>query len=322
MFKKLNQILLKEVDNDGQLKSFKSLCECKNMDVLSIVKITESRYFFRKTEHYNHTEFTLQDILQDMDTMDSGGFRRYSVAAVDLKKKWQAKSGMKLVVPFVEAEQSLEGGGTMVTTEIKLECVTAGLQKVDSMFDKSTINKDHILFKIMKKDKRILGLGVVYEVMKNENPVKLEQENKGAVAAKIASSDPLGCVQMEGHGSFETENRLKLDAGCVLGFKVHPLSLDRIKSPPMTFPGPIPCRILGQVSTIPGQSIKVKDDNDDKPSGQSIKVKDDNDDKPSGVEDHCYPIQGLEDRRYPIQGLEDRRYPIQGVEDHHYPIQG
>ncbi|XP_035259671.1 uncharacterized protein LOC118220133 isoform X1 [Anguilla anguilla] len=223
MFKKLTRILLEEVDNSGELKSISSVYESMRLDVLSVLKIVESKKFFIfKTESYRPTGFKLQDLLQGMDTVDFGGCHQDSIATVDIKQKWEGNAGMKSTSSIPKTEINCQVDITGSTTEIKLESMSMSRSKLQN----SKIDERHILFKDMKENKKILGLGVVYEVMKNKNPMILEQTTKGEGSAKILV---INVASMEAGGKVECKQQLKLDAGCVLGFKVHPLYLKTTK---------------------------------------------------------------------------------------------
>lgn len=225
MFKKLTRILLEEVDDNGELKSLSSVYESMRLDVLSVLKIVESRqFFFLKTERYHPTGVKLRELLQGMDTVDFGGCHQDSIATVDIKQKWEGNAGMKITSSIQKTEINCQVHSTGSTTEIKLESMSMSRSKLQN----SKIDESHFLFQEMKKNKRILGLGVVYEVMKNKNPVILEQATKGEGSAKILV---INVASMEAGGKVDCKQQLKLDAGCVLGFKVHPLYLKTTKDP-------------------------------------------------------------------------------------------
>ncbi|XP_064177428.1 uncharacterized protein LOC135247648 isoform X2 [Anguilla rostrata] len=226
MFKKLTRILLEEVDNSGELKSLSSVYESMRLDVLSVLKIVESKkFFFLKTESYHPTGFKLRDLLQAKDTVDFGGCHQDSIATVDIKQKWEGNAGMKSTSSIPKTEINCQVDITGSTTEIKLESMSMSRSKLQN----SKIDESHFLFQEMKENKKILGLGVVYEVMKNKNPMILKQTTKGEGSAKILV---INVASMEAGGKVDCKQQLKLDAGCVLGFKVHPLYLKTTKGMP------------------------------------------------------------------------------------------
>ncbi|KAJ8365116.1 hypothetical protein SKAU_G00139470, partial [Synaphobranchus kaupii] len=227
MFKKVTQIILKLVDDDGELQSVTSAYESMCLDALSIVKIVDSRkWFFWKMVRYLPTGVKLQD-LQGMDTVDFGECRQHSIGAVDITNEWQRNAGIKFAVSTIgKAEANCQSHDTVSAREIKL--VSESHCELRRKLQNRTVDEGHFLFQEMKRNERILDLGVVYEVMKNENALTLEQATKREGSAKLSATD---IASVDAGCKVDGKQQLKLDAGCVLGFKVHPLNLKTQKDP-------------------------------------------------------------------------------------------
>ncbi|KAJ8264644.1 hypothetical protein GJAV_G00151970 [Gymnothorax javanicus] len=225
MFNKLTAILLKELDHGGSLKSVNDVCESTSMDVLSIVKIVKTKKLRLLTKKVYHPTPVKLEHLLNTDTVDLGECKEHSIGAVDLSQQLQGNCGIKVLMPSVdETEVSGEAEITLSATQIKLQSVSVDYEKLSRLLQKSKVNKDHLLIGEMNANENIVGLGVVYKVMKNENSMTLEKTTKGSASAKIPASKFASVKASAGASSML---RLELNKGCVLGYELHPLCVKR-----------------------------------------------------------------------------------------------
>ncbi|KAJ8365111.1 hypothetical protein SKAU_G00139420 [Synaphobranchus kaupii] len=227
MFKKVTQMVLKLVDDGGELQSIPSAYESMQLDGLSIVKIVKSRmWLFFKTVRYLPTGVKLQD-LQGTDTVDFGECRQQRKLAVDITSKWQVNTGIKFPVSTIgKTEVNCQIQDTVSTSQIEL--VSESHDELRTKLQNRTVDEGHFLVQEMKSNKRILDLGVLYVVIKNKNALTLAQASKQEGRAKLSVTN---IVSVDADCVVDGKQQLKLDAGCVLGFKVHPLNLKTKKDP-------------------------------------------------------------------------------------------
>ncbi|KAJ8264645.1 hypothetical protein GJAV_G00151980 [Gymnothorax javanicus] len=219
MFKKLTKTILKEVDDGGDLKSLSSLYESKRLNVLSIMKIIKStRLLFFRKERYHPTGVQLLELLQSKDAVDFGGSQE-DITAVDISDEWQGNTGLKITGSLIQkADVNCQLHSTGSTKEISLESVFVSRSKLENR----KLDEGHFLFKEMTQNGSVIGLGVVYEIMRNKSPLILAHAIKGEGSASVMV---VSVASMDAGCKVDKKRQLKVDAGCALGFKVHPLHM-------------------------------------------------------------------------------------------------
>ncbi|KAG9346233.1 hypothetical protein JZ751_008058 [Albula glossodonta] len=215
---------MKELDSDGDLHPLSSIIESKLLEVLSVVKIVESRKcWFLKSVRYRPTGVELHELLQCPDTVDCGESQKTDIGTVDIMQDGCGNVG----VSFGESMLWNVGAKgevlhTTSATGIKVECVSVNLTKLDNVLQNSKVNERHFLIQEMRRNSQIRGLGVIYQIVKADN-MNLGQKSRGQASVNLSAVD---AATLDAGGKVDQEKKLKLGGGCALAFKARPLLID------------------------------------------------------------------------------------------------
>ncbi|KAJ8413755.1 hypothetical protein AAFF_G00082620 [Aldrovandia affinis] len=229
MFQSITEDLVKHLDSNGELIPIASVIESSEVDVLSIVKIVKSSWMpFFKRERYRPTEIKLQELLQSGDTVDFGETCHKPIGDVDMYQEGQGIVGLQCNEQFIgDAEVNMEVVRTESTSKIEVETVSMSRDRIHHVLKNSTVNEEHYLIQKMKKSKQVMRLAVVYKVLKVKNPVTLRRMTRGEGHMSISACS---LATMFAGGRVANVIKLKLEAGCVLGFGVYPLPLTKTEA--------------------------------------------------------------------------------------------
>ncbi|KAI1887128.1 hypothetical protein AGOR_G00202940 [Albula goreensis] len=190
MFKTVTRVVMKELDSDGDLHPLSSIIESKLLEVLSVVKIVESRKFWLlKSVRYRPTGVKLHELLQCPDTVDCGGSQKTDIGTVDI----------------------MQDG-----------CGNVGVSFGESiLWNNSKVDKRHFLIQQVQSNSKIRGLGVIYQIVKADN-LNLGQKSRGQASVNVSAVE---AATLDAGGKVDQERKLKLGGGCALAFKVLPLDV-------------------------------------------------------------------------------------------------
>ncbi|XP_048871170.1 uncharacterized protein LOC125742827 [Brienomyrus brachyistius] len=225
MFKDASYKIVKELDPNGELKPVVSAYDAKKIDVLSVVKIVKtSRFFFFTALEYHPTPVSVADLILDGDAVDFGRSSELEVGDVDMKNT--VKVAGHVISKSIYVPGSAEGSCTLKCSSdfhSKLQSVSIDYTKLHKAIRSSKFDKSHPVIETFKNNPKVVGLGVIFDVLKTKDPLYLKRNNQATGSAKFTFHDIF-----TGGGDFDRDSMktLNLEAGSVLGFKVQDIPLD------------------------------------------------------------------------------------------------
>ncbi|KAJ8373069.1 hypothetical protein AAFF_G00271240 [Aldrovandia affinis] len=217
MFKSVIKRLVKDLD-ESDLIPVTGPLQASEVDVLCIMKIVKSsKMQFFKEVCYHPTGIKLQELLKSEDTMDFGLSAQKTMGTVKMNREEQAAVGVQYNEPFM-GKSEIKAAKIMINgaSKIELEIVSKNCNTIEEMLQKSTVNEKHHVIREMENSKQVIGLAVIYKVVKAKNQVTLERTNMGGGRMELSV---LERAKMFASGRVTEKKEYTLEAGWVLGFK-------------------------------------------------------------------------------------------------------
>ncbi|XP_072568576.1 gasdermin-A2-like [Paramormyrops kingsleyae] len=228
MFKDAARNIVKELDPRGELKPVVSAYDSKKIDVLTVVKIVKtSRLFFFYVPEYHPTPVSVADLILRGDTVDFGGSSQLDVATVNMKAN--AEAALRFMSKSNFVRDGVEGSCTLNRSSdlfSKLESVWIDYTKLHRAMQDSKFDDRHPVIMTLKKNPKVVGLGVIFDVLKTKNPLYLKRNNQATGSAKFSLQE---IATADSSLKVESTKTLNVDAGSVLGFKLQKIPLDFVK---------------------------------------------------------------------------------------------
>ncbi|KAG9346232.1 hypothetical protein JZ751_008057, partial [Albula glossodonta] len=224
VFKKMTQVLVKELDSDGDFHPLSSVIESKDLEVLRVVKIVKSRRFwFQKSTRYIPTDTKLHDLLQCSDTVDFGGLQKKDIGTVNIMQDGGGNVGVSFGEPILwNVRAKGEVLHTTSATGIKVECVSVNSAKLHNVLQNGKVDKRHLLIQQVQSNSKIRGLGVIYKIIKADN-LNLGQKSKGQASFNVSAVE---AATVEFGGKMGQDIEMKLEGGYTLAIKILPIDIE------------------------------------------------------------------------------------------------
>nr|XP_023670074.1 gasdermin-A3-like isoform X2 [Paramormyrops kingsleyae] len=228
MFKVVTQNIVKDLDPRGELKPVVSVIDSKTIDVLTVVKIVKtSRLFFFNVLEYHPTPVSVADLILPGDTVDFGKSVQNNIGTMNVKGNEEASgrfmSKSNFVKGSVEASCEMNRSSELFS---RLENVSIDYTKLYRAMQTSKFDDSHSTIMTLKNNPKVVGLGVIFNVLRAKNPLYLKQNNRATGSGKFSLQE---IATADSSLKVESTKTLNVDAGSVLGFKLQKIPLDFVK---------------------------------------------------------------------------------------------